>query len=153
MAIKTIGIVGAGQMGSGIAQVAATSHFDVIMSDISEALVERGKSNISTSLDRMVQKEKITPPQKRDIMDRIEGTIDIGKMKGADFIIEAATENEGLKLSIFKKEVKKERVLKKSLIAAQKIFSGEKILVPLLQCFQSDPFRVRRRGILTPSSL
>jgi len=101
MAIKTIGIVGTGQMGGGIAQVAATSHFHVIMTDISEALVERGKSNISKSLGRMVQKEKILPSQKRGIMDRIEGTTDMGKMIGADFIIEAATENEGLKLSIF----------------------------------------------------
>ena len=102
MAIETIGVVGAGQMGSGIAQVAATSNFHVIMSDISEALVERGKSNISKSLDRMVQKEKITPSQKKDVVARIEGTIDLGKMKGADFVIEAATENEGLKLSIFR---------------------------------------------------
>ncbi len=102
MEIKTIGIVGAGQMGSGIAQVAATSNFHVIMSDINEALVERGKSNISKSLDRMVQKEKIVLSQRRDIMARIEGTTDMGKMKGADFIIEAATENQGLKLSIFK---------------------------------------------------
>ncbi|NIS61223.1 MAG: 3-hydroxybutyryl-CoA dehydrogenase [Proteobacteria bacterium] len=101
MAIKTIGIVGAGQMGSGIAQVAATSHFHVIMTDISEALVEGGKSNISTSLERMVQKEKILPSQKKKVMDSIEGTTDMGKMRGADFIIEAATENEGLKLSIF----------------------------------------------------
>jgi len=102
MAIETIGVVGAGQMGSGIAQVAATSNFHVIMSDISEALVERGKSRISKSLDRMVQKEKINPSQKKEVMARIEGTIDLGKMKGADFVIEAATENEGLKLSIFR---------------------------------------------------
>ncbi len=102
MAIKTIGIVGAGQMGSGIAQVAATFHFHVIMSDISEALVERGKSHISASLDRMVHKERITSSQKKEAMARIEGTIDMGKMKGADFIIEAVTENEGLKLGIFK---------------------------------------------------
>ncbi len=100
--IKTIGVVGAGQMGSGIAQVSATSNFHVIMSDISEALVEKGKSGISKSLDRMVQKERISSSQKKDIMARIEGTVDMGKMKGADFIIEAATENEGLKLSIFK---------------------------------------------------
>jgi 3-hydroxybutyryl-CoA dehydrogenase len=103
MTIKTIGIRGAGQMGSGIAQVAATSQFHVIMSDISEALVERGRSAISTSLDRMVQKEKIVPSQKKEIMERIEGTTDMGKMKGVDFIIEAATENEGLKLGIFRK--------------------------------------------------
>ena len=102
MAIKTIGVVGAGQMGSGIAQVAATSNFHVIMSDINEALVERGKSNISRSLDRMVQKEKISSSQKKEIMDRIEGATDMGRMKGADFVIEAATENEGLKLGIFR---------------------------------------------------
>jgi len=102
MAIKTIGVVGAGQMGSGIAQVAATFNFHVIMSDISEALMERGKSSISKSLDRMLQKERISVSQKKDIMARIEGTIDMGTMRGADFVIEAATENEGLKLGIFK---------------------------------------------------
>ncbi len=102
MAIKTIGVVGAGQMGSGIAQVAATFNFHVIMSDISEALMEKGKSSISKSLDRMVQKERISSSQKKDIMARIEGTIDMGKMEEADFIIEAATENEGLKLGIFR---------------------------------------------------
>ncbi|MCK5554397.1 MAG: 3-hydroxybutyryl-CoA dehydrogenase, partial [Deltaproteobacteria bacterium] len=101
MTIKTIGVVGAGQMGSGIAQISATSNFHVIMSDISEALVERGISRISTSLDRIVQKDKITPSQKKDAMARIEGTVDMGTMRGADFIIEAATENEGLKLGIF----------------------------------------------------
>jgi 3-hydroxybutyryl-CoA dehydrogenase len=102
MKIKTIGVVGAGQMGSGIAQISATSNFHVIMSDISEALVEKGKSRLSKSLDRMVQKEKITPSQEKDIMARIDGTVDMGKMKGADFIIEAVTENEGLKLGIFR---------------------------------------------------
>jgi 3-hydroxybutyryl-CoA dehydrogenase len=61
MKIKTIGVVSAGQMGSGIDQISATSNFHVIMSDVSEALVERGKSSISKSLDRMVQKEKIVP--------------------------------------------------------------------------------------------
>jgi len=101
MTIKTIGVVGAGQMGSGIAQVAATSKFRVIMSDISEALVERGILRISTSLDRMVQKDKITPSQKKNAVAKIEGTVNLGAMRGADFIIEAATENEGLKLGIF----------------------------------------------------
>jgi 3-hydroxybutyryl-CoA dehydrogenase len=102
MAIKTIGVIGAGQMGSGIAQVAAASGFYVIMSDICEALVEKGKSTMSKSLDRMVNKEKITPSQKNDILARIEGTVDMVKMKGADFVIEAATENDELKLGIFK---------------------------------------------------
>jgi 3-hydroxybutyryl-CoA dehydrogenase len=102
MTTKTIGVVGAGQMGSGIAQISATSNFHVIMSDISEALVERGKSRLFKSLDRMVQKEKIAPSPKKDVMARIEGTVDMGKMRGADFIIEAATENEELKLGIFR---------------------------------------------------
>jgi len=100
--IKTIGIIGAGQMGSGIAHVAAASNFHVIMSDVSEALLEKGKSTISKSLDRMVHKEKITPAQKKDIMAKIEGTVDMVKMKGADFVIEAATEKNELKLGIFK---------------------------------------------------
>ena len=103
MAIKTIGVIGAGQMGSGIAQIAAASDFHVIMSDISEAFVEKGKATISKSLDRMVNKEKITPSQKNDIMARVEGTVDMVKMKRADFVVEAATENEELKLGIFKK--------------------------------------------------
>ena len=102
MTIKTIGVVGAGQMGSGFAQISATFNFHVIMSDISEALVESGTSRISKSLDRMVQKEKIPPSQKKDVMARIEGTIDMEKMRRADFIIETATENEGLKLGIFR---------------------------------------------------
>ncbi len=101
MMIKTIGVIGAGQMGSGIAHVAAASDFHVIMSDISEHLVEKGKSTISKSLDRMAHKGKITPSQQKDIMARIEGTVDMGEMKGADFVIEAATENEELKLSLF----------------------------------------------------
>jgi 3-hydroxybutyryl-CoA dehydrogenase len=102
MTTKTIGVVGAGQMGSGIAQISATSNFHVIMSDISEALVERGKSRLFKSLDRMVQKEKIAPSPKKEVMARIEGTFDMEKMRGADFIIEAATENEKLKLGIFR---------------------------------------------------
>lgn len=101
MRIKTIGVIGAGQMGSGIAHVAAASQFHVIMSDINDALVEKGRSSISGYLDRMVQKEKIVPSQKREIMERIEGTTHMKRLREADFIIEAATENEGLKLNIF----------------------------------------------------
>jgi 3-hydroxybutyryl-CoA dehydrogenase len=101
MRIKTIGVIGAGQMGSGIAHVAAVSQFHVIMSDINDGLVEKGRSSISGYLDRMVQKEKIVPSQQREIMERIEGTTHMKGLREADFIIEAATENEGLKLNIF----------------------------------------------------
>jgi len=101
--IKTIGVVGAGQMGGGIAQVAAGSGFEVIMSDIKDEFVERGKNAIAKSLDRFVKKGKMTQENRDGIMGRITGTSDLSMMKNADFVVEAATENEGLKLGIFKK--------------------------------------------------
>jgi len=102
MDIKTVGVVGAGQMGNGIAQVAAHAGFRVVMSDIADSFVQKGLATISKNLDRMVEKGKI-PSQKRDeILGRIKGTIKIGEMADADFVVEAATENESLKLNIFK---------------------------------------------------
>jgi 3-hydroxybutyryl-CoA dehydrogenase len=102
MEIKTIGVVGAGQMGNGIAQVAAHSGLQVVMSDIADSFVQKGLSTISKNLDRMVEKGKI-PPQKRDeMMGRIKGTIQLKDMAETDFVVEAATENEILKLNIFK---------------------------------------------------
>jgi len=102
MAIKTMGVVGAGQMGGGIAQVAAGSGFEVIMSDIKDEFVERGINAIAKSLDRFVKKGKLTQENRDEIMGRITGTSDLSMMKDADFVVEAATENEGLKLGIFK---------------------------------------------------
>ena len=102
MEIKTVGVVGAGQMGNGIAQVAAHAGFRVVMSDIADSFVQKGLATISKNLNRMVEKGKI-PSQKRDeILGRIKGTIKIGEMADADFVVEAATENESLKLNIFK---------------------------------------------------
>lgn len=102
MEIKTIGVVGAGQMGSGIAQVASQSGFQVIMSDIADSFVQKGLSNISKNLDRLVEKGKISSEKKGEIMGRIKGTIQAKEMAEVDFVIEAATENEPLKLNIFK---------------------------------------------------
>ena len=102
MEIKTVGVVGAGQMGNGIAQVAAHSGLQVVMSDIADSFVQKGLSTISKNLDRMVEKGKI-PSQKRDeMMGRIKGTIQVKDMVEADFVVEAAIENEILKLNIFK---------------------------------------------------
>ena len=101
MEIKTLGVVGAGQMGSGIAQVAAVSGLSVLMGDIKDAFIERGFSAIENSLSRMVKKEKITPEDQKAILRRIEGTTSIQDMAKADFVVEAATENEELKLQIF----------------------------------------------------
>ena len=102
MEIKTIGVVGAGQMGNGIAQVAAYSGFRVVMSDIADAFVQKGIGTISKNLGKMVEKGKIPPQKKEEIMGRIKGTIQLKDMAETDFVVEAATENESLKLNIFK---------------------------------------------------
>ena len=101
MEIKTLGVVGAGQMGSGIAQVSATSGLSVIMSDIKEEFVERGFSTIEKSLGRLVKKEKMTQEDLEAILSKIEGTTSLDDMAKADFVVEAAPETETLKLQIF----------------------------------------------------
>ncbi len=102
MDIKTIGVVGAGQMGNGIVQVASHSGFRVVMSDISDSFIQKGLSTISKNLDRMVEKGKISSQKKDEIIGRIKGTVQMGDMAEVDFAVEAATENESLKLNIFK---------------------------------------------------
>lgn len=102
MEIKTIGVVGAGQMGSGIAQVAAASGFNVIMNDIADAFIQKGLAGISKNMDRMVEKGKLSSQNREEIRARIRGTIQMEEMAEADLVVEAATENEALKLSLFK---------------------------------------------------
>ncbi len=102
MEIKTIGVIGAGQMGSGIAQVAGASGLSVVMNDIKDEFVERGFSVIENSLARMVRKEKISEETQKAILGRIEGSTSLEDMVKADFVVEAATENEDLKLNVFK---------------------------------------------------
>ena len=94
MEIKTLGIIGAGQMGSGIAQVAAASGLKVIMNDISTEFVDKGFGAIEKNLDRMVKKEKISSEDKAAISSAIQGSTAISDMEAADFVIEAATEKK-----------------------------------------------------------
>jgi 3-hydroxybutyryl-CoA dehydrogenase len=101
MEIKTLGVVGAGQMGSGIAQVAGASGLSVIMSDIKDEFLQRGANAIRDSLGRLVKKEKMTAEDRQTILGRITGTTSLQDMAKADFVVEAATENESLKLKIF----------------------------------------------------
>ena len=101
MEIKTLGVVGAGQMGSGIAQVAATYQHKVIMNDIGKEFVDKGFAAIENSLSRMVKKEKISSQEKSNIISRIKGSTDISDMREVDFVVEAATEKEELKLKLF----------------------------------------------------
>ena len=102
MTIKKVGIIGAGTMGNGIAQACAVAGIDAVMLDINEAAVQKGVTTISGSLDRLVKKEKMTAEQKAAAMARIKATTQMADMKDVDIVIEAATENEGLKLRILK---------------------------------------------------
>lgn len=101
MAIQTFGVIGAGQMGNGIAQVAAASGLKVIMNDISEEFCKKGLANIEKLLSRSVEKGKIDAAEKDKITERIQTSTNIKDMASADFVVEAATEREDLKFKIF----------------------------------------------------
>ena len=101
MEVKTFGVIGAGQMGNGIAQVAAASGLKVIMSDIKQEFVDRGLANISKNLQRNVDKGKLPAEEKDRILARIKPTIDLKDMAAADFVVEAASENEAIKFKLF----------------------------------------------------
>ncbi len=100
--INTVGIIGAGTMGNGIAQACAVVGINALMIDINEAAIERGLKTVSGSLDRLVRKEKLSEAQKAEAMARITGSTKMADLAKADFIIEAATENEDLKRKILK---------------------------------------------------
>ena len=102
MDIKTFGVIGSGQMGNGIAQVAAMSGLDVIMNDIKQEFVDKGIATISKNLQRSVDKGRILEQDKNDILARIQPSVDIKDMANTDFVVEAATENEKFKFQIFK---------------------------------------------------
>lgn len=102
MDIKTIGVVGAGQMGNGIAQVAANFGFNVIMLDVSGAALEKGIATISGSCDRIIKKGGMTEADKSALLSRIKPAQETVALKDCDIVIEAATENIDLKLKIFK---------------------------------------------------
>ena len=102
MELKKIGVVGAGTMGNGIAQAFAVAGYEVIMTDIAEAAVQKGVATIAGSLDRLIKKEKMSAEQKAAAMAKIATATDIAALKDVDLIIEAATENLELKTKIFK---------------------------------------------------
>lgn len=100
MAITTVGIIGAGTMGNGIAQACAVSGMDVVMVDISEAAVQKGVATVAGSLDRLIKKEKISEADKAAALARIQTSTGYAALKGAQIVIEAATENFDLKVKI-----------------------------------------------------
>jgi 3-hydroxybutyryl-CoA dehydrogenase len=99
--IDTVGVVGAGTMGNGIAQVAATAGYGVVMRDIEQEFVDRGFDSIEDSLSRFVRKDEITEAAADEIRGRITGTTDLGDLADADLVVEAAVEKMDVKQSIF----------------------------------------------------
>lgn len=99
--MKTVGVIGAGQMGAGIAQVAAASGYRVLLSDVGLEQAEKGKAGISKSLDRLVTKEKITGKARDATLANIEPIADVSAMTACELVIEAATEREDVKRKIF----------------------------------------------------
>ena len=102
MSIQTVGIIGAGTMGNGIAQACAVAGLQVVMVDISDAAVAKGVATVSSSLDRLVKKEKISEADKAAALARIQGSSSYEDLKAAQLVIEAATENHELKVKILK---------------------------------------------------
>jgi len=102
MDIKMIGVLGAGSMGNGIAQVAAQAGYQVVMRDIEDRFVENGLKAIGKFLSKSVEKGKMTEEQKKGVLGRIKGTTRMEDLKDADFVIEAVFEDLELKKSIFK---------------------------------------------------
>ena len=100
MAIKTIGVIGAGTMGSGIAQAFSAKGFNVILQDVSDAALEKGVATISNSLDRLIKKGVATTDEKAQTLKHISSTTNVADLAKADLVIEAATENESVKIKI-----------------------------------------------------
>jgi 3-hydroxybutyryl-CoA dehydrogenase len=102
MAIQTVGIIGAGTMGNGIAQACAVAGVNVVMVDIAQAAVDKGLATVGGSLDRLIKKDKLTAAQKDAALALIKGSTNYDDLKGAQLVIEAATENRELKIKILK---------------------------------------------------
>ena len=102
MSIQTVGIIGAGTMGNGIAQACAVSGVNVVMVDISDAAVAKGLATVAGSLDRLIKKEKMTEADKTAALSRIKTSTSYDDLKAAQLVIEAATENYDLKVKIVK---------------------------------------------------
>jgi 3-hydroxybutyryl-CoA dehydrogenase len=100
--IKTIGVLGAGTMGNGIAHVFARSGYDVILRDVEKRFLERGLDTISKNLDREVKKGKLAEAEKPGVLARIEATTDVSQLAAADFVVEAVPEQLDLKIGVLK---------------------------------------------------
>jgi 3-hydroxybutyryl-CoA dehydrogenase len=103
MNLSTIGVIGAGTMGNGIAQICAVAGLSVVMVDVSDAALARGVGAIGGSLDRLVKKDKLKPAERDAVLARVRTTTDYAQLSAADLVIEAATENLEIKRGILQR--------------------------------------------------
>ncbi|WP_298399932.1 3-hydroxybutyryl-CoA dehydrogenase [Sphingobium sp.] len=137
--IRTVGVIGAGQMGAGIAQVAAQAGFDVILSDIDQARAEKGVAGIAKLLARAVEKEKISAADADATLARITPVGDVAPLAGAQLVIEAATEREEIKRAIFANVG--------AVLAADAILATNTSSIPITRLAQAAPDAGRFVGV------
>ncbi len=101
MAVQTLGVLGAGQMGNGIAQVAAGAGLKVVMVDIAQAALDKGLATVTSSCDRLIKKDAMTEAKKKELLGNIKISTSMQEFKNCDFVIEAVAENIELKTKIF----------------------------------------------------
>jgi len=145
MEIQLIGVIGAGQMGSGIAEVSLASGYKTLMRDVTPEAVERGKKRIMTDLDKRVQKGKMTAEEQKKILERLTTTTRLDDLRRCDFIIEAATEQVPLKKEIFQTL---DRVTRQDVILASNTSS---ISITRIASFTSRPERVVGMHFFNPA--
>jgi len=147
MEIRLIGIVGAGQMGSGIAEVALTSGFNVLMRDVTPEAIERGKKRIATDLDKRVQKGKMSSDEREETLKRLSTTTGLEDFKNCDFVIEAAVEQISLKGEIFRTL---DQIARKEVILASNTSS---ISITRIASFTKRPDRVIGLHFFNPAPI
>ena len=145
MEIQLIGVIGAGQMGSGIAEVSLASGYKTFMRDVTPEAVERGKKRIMTDLDKRVQKGKMTAEEQKKILERLTTTTRLDDLRSCDFIIEAATEQVLLKKEIFQTL---DRVTRQDVILASNTSS---ISITRIASFTNRPERVVGMHFFNPA--
>jgi len=145
MEIKMIGVVGAGQMGSGIAEVVITSGFNVLVRDINQDAIDRGRTRIASDLEKKVQKGKMASEEKEVILRRLSTTTHLEDFKNCDFVIEAAIENISLKGEIFKTL---DTITKKEVILASNTSS---ISITRIASYTKRPDRVIGMHFFNPA--
>lgn len=137
--MQAVGVIGAGQMGAGIAQVAAQAGYRVLLSDVSAERAEAGKAGIAKQLARAVEKEKITADARDAALGRIEAVGDVAAMAPCDLVIEAATEREAIKRAIFA-EVGK-------VLGPDAILASNTSSIPITRLAQASPDPARFMGV------